>query len=197
MHAHAPGPSFTPDLSFFISASTLMFKSFFTTHLLRTTMAVLAAIALHASPAAAALTTVGELPVTGVPHISVHSHAGMFSDDFVFSLGGIADLSASLASLELAQGPLSIFNIDDLQFSLYSLAGGVPAALLASGSNELNQASLVGGDYLIRVSGIGNGLSGGQYLFGLAAAAVPEPEQWMLFGAALLAMGCVTRRRMR
>lgn len=160
-------------------------------------MAVLVATALQAAPAAAALTTVGALPVNGTPHISVQSHAGMFSDDFVFSLGSLADLSASLASLELDQGPWSIFSIDNLQFSLYSLAGGLPAALLASGSNELSQAGLATGDYLIRVSGNGTGLSGGQYLFGLAAAAVPEPEQWMLFGAALLAMGGVTRRRMR
>lgn len=162
---------------------------------MRSFAAALVLAVTQATPASAALTTVGELPATGAPYISTNSHVGIFSDDFVFSLSALVDLSASLASLELDQGPLQIFNIDNLQFSLYSLVGGLPSALLASGSGELGFAGLAGGDYLIRVTGNGNGLAGGQYLFGLAAAAVPEPEQWMLFVTALLAMGGVARRR--
>ena len=174
-----------------------MFKFLLSIRVIRVLMAALVLAVIQAGPAAAAPTLVGELPATGSPYISTQSHSGTFSDDFTFSLSGFADLSASLASLELDQGSLSIFNIDNLQFSLYSLVGGLPSALLASGVGALGFDSLSGGDYLIRVTGTANGLAGGQYLFGLAAAAVPEPEQWMLFATALLAMGGIARRRIR
>ncbi len=171
-----------------------MFKSILSLRVIRVLMASIIVAAVQVTPAAAALTTVGDLPTTGAPYISTKSQTGIFSDSFVFRLIETADMSASLASLELDSGPFSIFNIDNLHFELYSFVGGVATSLLSSGASELGFDNLASGDYLIRVSGNANGLSGGQYLFGLAAT-VPEPEQWMLFGTALLAMGGIARRR--
>ena len=149
-------------------------------------------LALHAAPAAADTFNVGTVPAA-TPLVKVVSHYGSFMDFFAFNLSGESNVSASLTSLDLDLGHYSILNIDNLYMGLFSLSD--PMTVLAHGTSSLSYNGLDAGNYFIRVAGDANGLFGGRYLGGLVAMPVPEPEQWMLFAAGLMAVGSIVRRR--
>lgn len=155
-------------------------------------------LAVQAAPAAASpfnLFNAGTLD-PAAPYTQVAMHYGSFLDVFNFNLAAESDISASIASLNLNVGPLSIYNITSLNLGLFSAAS--PTTLLASGTTSLNFDDLDAGNYFIGVIGNANGMFGGGYLFGLSAipaVPVPEPEQWMLFACGLLAVGSIVRRR--
>lgn len=147
---------------------------------------------LHAAPAAAdTFNVTGLTPTTPYTQTVFHTPSS-FIDFFNFSLSNVANVSGAAVSLELTLGSLDLLNIDNLSLALYNSAN----SLVASGSSSLNVSNITGGNYYVRVAGDANGIAGGQYLFGLAIQAVPEPEQWMLFMAGLLAVGSIARRRM-
>lgn len=152
-------------------------------------------LAVQATPAAANpfnVINVGSLD-SASPYANFVSHQGSFLDMFTFSLAVESDISASVAALDLSLGHFNIFNIDNLHLGLFSLSA--PTTLLASGTTALSFDDLDAGNYFIGVIGDANGAFGGGYLFGLAASPAPEPEQWMLFAAGLLAVGSMVRRR--
>lgn len=170
-----------------------MFKLLSKLHPTRLLSMAVLGISLQAMPAAASLVNVGNLaPAT--PYVQLMSPQSSFSDIFQFNLLAESDFSASLASLELALGPLNVFSISNLSFDLYSQLD--PMVSLASGTQALGIDDLAVGNYFIRISGNANGAFGGNYLFGMTAMPVPEPEQWMLFLAGLLAVGSISRRRL-
>lgn len=155
------------------------------------TLAVAAlAFGLQAVPAAAATYAVGTLSAT--PYVNaVVLPTGSFLDVYNFSVSSPAQVGASAVSLDLLLQSLSLLHIGNLQLSLYDGADTWLGNWYGSPANI--EATLAVGNYHVDVSGNADGLSGGAYLFSIAA--VPEPEQWMLFAAGLGLLGTMVRRR--
>jgi hypothetical protein len=148
------------------------------------------AVGLHAAPAAAATYPVG--PLSASPYVnSAVLPAGSFVDIYNFSVTAPAQVGASAVSLDLLLHSLSLLHIGGLSLSLYD---GTDTLLGSWGGSPVNFDSLLGaGNYHINVAGNADGLTGGAYLFSIAA--IPEPEQWLLFAAGLGLLGAISRRR--
>lgn len=162
--------------------------------ILRRALALAAlAIGLNVAPAAATTFAVGA--VTTSPYInSVVLPAGSFSDTYTFSLAAPTELAASVVSLDLVLSGLSLLHVSNLQMSLYDGAAWLGTW---SGNPSSFQATLgTGSSYSLVLSGLADGLSGGSYLFSIAAA-IPEPGQWLLFAAGLALLGMMAVRRKR
>lgn len=148
------------------------------------------AVGLYAAPAAAATYTVGPLSASPYVHSAVLP-AGSFLDVYNFSVTSPAQVGASAVSLDLLLQSIDLLHIGNLSLSLYD---GSNALLGTWGGSPVNLDTLLGaGNYRVDVSGNADGLSGGAYLFSIAA--IPEPEQWMLFAAGLGLLGAMVVRR--
>lgn len=152
-------------------------------------------ITLHSGLASADVYNAGTLPQAEVFTQAV-SHNGSFADIFNFHLNSIADISGAASVLNLDLGSSSILHIDSPVMALFNAAN--PGSPIASGNTNVFASSLNAGDYFVKFTGNANGASGGSYLMGLysaVTAAVPEPQQWGLFVAGLVAVGTLARRK--
>jgi len=153
------------------------------------------ALALCSGLAAADTFDAGNLPQSNVYTLAV-SHAGSFADIFNFRLTGAADVSAAASVLNLDLGTLSVLRIDSPALSLFSAAS--PGSPIMSGSTNVFAANLAAGDYFAKVTGNATGAAGGNYLMGLYSVVttpIPEPEQWGMFVAGMLAVAAAVRRK--
>ena len=152
-------------------------------------------ITLHSGLASADVYNVGTLPQAEV-YTQAVSRNGSFADIFNFHLNSVADISGAASVLNLDLGASSILHIDSPVLALFNVAN--PGSAIASGNTNVFASSLNAGDYFVKFTGNANGVAGGSYLMGLysvVTAAVPEPEQWALLLAGLVAVGVASRRK--
>ena len=120
--------------------------------------------------------------------------AGMFDEQYSFSLSSASSLSSSAVVLNL-------LNTYDISGGVVSLYSGTSSTALASysfdtmsGGNFYTQG-LAAGAYHFDVTGLAYGTKGGSYLLNLSVAAVPEPETYALMGLGLVALVAARSRR--
>ncbi len=145
---------------------------------------------LYATQVSAATYNIGT--VSSTPYInSAVLPVGNFLDIYNFSVSASAnDVAASAVSLDLLLGNMNFLHINNLAFSLYNSSNVLIGS--SAGSPPIFDSVLGVGDYHFELAGQANGLSGGAYLFSVAA--VPEPEQWALFVTGLALLGLMRRR---
>lgn len=114
----------------------------------------------------------------------------IFEDTYSFTLGTLADASASVVNVTSGAGQ----NIAGLDFKLYDslsaliedCTAGTPCAI----------AGLSAGNYLLKVFGTVSGNGRGKYDGTLEITAVPLPPAAILFGSVLFGLAVVGRRRL-
>jgi hypothetical protein len=132
-----------------------------------------------------------------------------FQDSYQFTVGTSASGDTLLASLGLG----TLFNIENLQFRLYQVAGvttqpivgGVPAGStpvtpwmgLAPGDNSMTASfsGIQSGTYILDVAGIASGTSGGSYIGSVDLQPVPLPAAIWLMLSGLGGLGALARKR--
>jgi len=167
-----------------------MLTSNLLSRLTRTLAVAALALGLHVAPATAATYNIGTLSATPYLNFAVLP-TGAFLDIYNFNVSSPAEVGASAVSLDLLLQSLDLLHISNLTLSLYN---GSNDWLGNWGGSPLNlEATLAAGAYHVNVSGTADGISGGAYLFSIAA--IPEPEQWMLLAAGFGLLGMMVRRR--
>lgn len=178
-----------------------MFHSIRSTHSVRAitflrSCALGAFSVLSLAPVAQAATVdVGALPQTN-PYVQTFARNGSFLDEFSFTTSTILDWAASFSPLNLDLGSTHILSISGSNLSLFNNTNLVTP--IQSGASALHVSNLVSGNYTLRVSGVADGVSGGNYLMGLysvQAAPVPEPAEWMLMGIGMMGLAIWRARR--
>jgi hypothetical protein len=117
-----------------------------------------------------------------------------FSDRYLFTTSGVADLNAELAtrSGNIKNG------LDITGFALYNAAGELlGSTALAKGISEiftLSVDNLAAGSYYLQINGSLRSNAAGRYLGNLAIA-IPEPATYALMLGGLGLVGFAARRR--
>jgi hypothetical protein len=132
-----------------------------------------------------------------------------FQDSYQFTVGTSASGDTLLASLGFGTS----FDIANLQFRLYEVAGaatqpivgGIPAGStlvsswtgLAPGDNSMTTSfsGIQSGTYILDIAGIASGTSGGTYVGSVNLQPVPLPAALWLMLSGLGGLGAVSRRR--
>ena len=119
---------------------------------------------------------------------------GSFADIYNFTIGaGYQTLSTSAVSYS----PTGTGIVSDLTLTLYGGSNGTGSALatVSSSNGSLIDYSnlLATGLFSVKVSGLANTQVGGGYNFSIAAT--PEPAEWMMMLAGLVAVTFMARRK--
>lgn len=141
------------------------------------------------------LGTVGSAYFTNTPGAGTS-----FADNYYFSLPSASDVYGDIKDHEISLilgTLLNIRNIESLAVSLFSGSTQVGTTLSASGSgvNSFFFGPLGTGTYNLRISGLANGLAGGEYSGAIGATPVPLPAAAWLLVSGLVAFGAVGRRK--
>ena len=129
-----------------------------------------------------------------------HAVSGSFTDRLLFNITSpFAFISGSLqdvpVSISFGTTVLNVLNIDNLTLSLHAANGDL---LVNIGiGDDLGGSGILptGMNYYYQVSGVANGINGGQYTYSAFAQAVPESETWAMLLAGLGLVGLQLRRR--
>lgn len=136
-------------------------------------------------------------PSAPYAHLFVHD-ARAFTDTIDFIVPG-GSIQTSANPLNLKLGPLDVFNIQGLTYSVWGGTAAAPTTWYGDfpGTNITYDIGLsVPGAYHLLVSGVSNGIAGGTYGVALVSG-VPEPETISMLLAGMGVMGMVARRKKR
>jgi len=172
----------------------MKFQSF-TKHVIA--LAVLSTAALSAS---AMTVDVGIVNVGDSFSQVIQKRVGSFSDRWNFTIATPLFAAGSVSNLAITlPSNLKIFNVADLSAKLFAGSGMLIDDLddNVGSSDQFKSGSGVfaPGDYYFTVSGLSNGTMGGQYVFAVTTAPIPEPEAYAMFLAGLGIMGAIAARR--
>lgn len=164
----------------------------------------LVALAMGLGIAAGANATTYDLGTIVAPSVytqSVVVGVGSFSDKWIFDITTPMVSGGSVSNLNIfIQGMGSLYNIDGLSVKLFDNTNTLLVDLDSFASSTANFKTGSGpfapaNDYYFTVSGNGNGISGGNYVFAVSTLPVPEPETYAMLLAGLGLIGAVARRR--
>lgn len=125
-----------------------------------------------------------------------------FDNTYELLIGPLSAANAATVNLTVGSAgttSTNAFDVSDLSLYLYDISNG-GSTLVAGGSGVTSITGAIlsaGSSYAYEVTGTASGTSGGSYLFGASIAPVPEPENWALFGAGLLTLAAIGRRRFK
>lgn len=126
------------------------------------------------------------------PYVNNASVQGIFLDTYNFSLNNPHWVTGSINQFTLSLGAYNVINIDGLALKLFDVSNNWLAEV--GGAGQISNM-LAGGSYYVTISGIANGLAGGNYTFAAVAQPVPEPSSWSLLLAGLAVAGFMAFRR--
>lgn len=158
-------------------------------HLTKWVSALLFAVCL--SNAAQATTySVGTLDPS--PTTMMNWVGGSFEDVINFTIAS----PNNHAITTVLQIPMTnIYHIGSFTAALYNATTNTVIGSWNVGSGLFLEDDLAGGNYYLKLTGVGNGKNGGMYT--VTAAAVPEPGEWAMMLAGIGMMGAMVRRRRR
>jgi len=119
---------------------------------------------------------------------------GNFSDTYSFTLTTSSVLDAALTNDFLSVKGKVKDNIQNLSLQLVNGPSSSTPTVLDDGSLEFSNLKL-NTLYQLIVSGVGNGINGGQYSLNASVSPVPLPAALPLFAAAILGVGFARRRK--
>lgn len=119
---------------------------------------------------------------------------GKFTDTYSFTLTTSSVLDAALTNDFLSVKGKVKDNIQNLSLQLVNGPTSSTPTVLDDGSLEFSNLKL-NTLYQLIVSGVGNGINGGQYSLNASVSPVPLPAALPLFAAAILGVGFARRRK--
>jgi hypothetical protein len=160
--------------------------------LLKILLVVVAATGIMGS--AQAQVNLGTLSPTIQTQTFFSATGGSFADIYNFTIGaGYQTLSTSAVSYQ----PTGTGIVSNLALTLYGGSNGTgPALATVSSSNGslIDYSNLLAtGLFSVKVSGLADTQLGGGYKFSIAAT--PEPAEWMMLLAGLVAVTFMARRK--
>lgn len=143
---------------------------------------------------------IGVLPQTGgfqTVILDGEVDPGVFDDIFTFTLEEDALVSISVDDLPQELAGRIIFNIDDLETSLFDSSGA--EVNFFSGGSQSGDLNLMPDTYSLQIQGNATGVLGGLYLGALSVAtdvsAIPIPAAGLLFFSGIAVLGLVRSKR--
>jgi hypothetical protein len=166
----------------------------------RAAAVVLAQVGLCAAAGAAVvvLPTAGPGPLLSAGDATYGSASvtsGAFSVDYFFTLDGAASVRGQ--ARDISGGFGSAVDISNLQISLYQGTTMIVSSVADAVNTLFAPVTLLAGNYILRISGIGATPNGGVYetIAFVTAAPVPLPAAAWLLLSGLAGVGAFARRR--
>jgi len=130
----------------------------------------------------------------------IQQKVGGFIDKWNFTITQPTFSAGSVSNLAITVAPLgNLYNITGLSAQLYTstniLVENLDTNPASTADFKVGSGLFTPGNYYFSLSGTGNGLFGGQYVFAVTTLPVPEPESYAMLLAGLGVMGAIAVRR--
>lgn len=163
-------------------------------------LAVLSTAAFSATAAMSVITNVGTvLPGDSFADVTQKT-VGAFTDRWNFDISTALWATGSVSNLSIiTPSNLKIFNIRNLSAKLFAgndeLIDDLDDNFGSTADYKAGTGNFAPGSYYFTVSGVADGSRGGQYVFAVTTAPIPEPESYAMLLAGLGVMGAIAVRR--